>query len=138
MASPLKDVLKNTDSFSALLLQTAMKTLNTQTDIICGAPHNINEVDDTLHIYVDMPGVKPEDIKVHFSNNTLEASGFRHKPEDVNDGGLVRYGEIRMDTTIPFPVTKKEGVKTSVENGVLHISINRSTEEIKDFTVNCA
>lgn len=138
MASPLKDVLKNPESFPALLLQSAMKTLNTQTDIICGAPHTMNEVGGTLHIYVDMPGVKPEDIKVHFSTNSLEATGVRHKPEEVEDSGLVRYGEIKMDTALPFPVTKKEGVSTSVENGVLHISIDRSSEEVKDFTVNCA
>lgn len=138
MSFQLRDVLSNPDSFPALLLQTAMKTLGTQADIICGAPHNMNETDGKLHIYVDMPGIEPKNVKVHFSTNKMSAIGSREKPGNVVDPGLVKYGEIKMDISLPFSVTNKESVQIQVSNGVLHVTIDREKEEVNNFTVKCS
>ena len=74
-----------------------MKTLGTQIDIIGGAPHIMNEINGKVHIYADMPGINPENIRVHFSNNNLTVTGNRPKPEEVQDEGMIRYGNIKLD-----------------------------------------
>ena len=135
---PLKNILKNPESFSALLIQTAMKTLGTQIDILGGAPYVINEIENKTYIYADLPGVDPENICIHFSNNNLTITATRPKPEEVGDEGTIRYGNIKLDIALAFPVINKKNVQVLATNGVVSIIIDRSSEQINDFTINCS
>lgn len=138
MNSPLKDVLNNPESFPALFLETAMKTLNTQTDIISGPLHVISESNDTLRIDIDLPGIEFKDIKLHFQKNNMKVIGIRYKPNYIEDKDrLIKYGRISTEMKLPFMVTKKENVSTKLKNGVLSVTIKNPTD-FNEFTIDCA
>lgn len=105
------------------------------------------QVNDTYHLYVDLPGVKREDLRMNFSGGSLYVSGHRelmcekYRPKGGkgkskgNKGkrptyqaliGVGRHllGDFSFPFYFPNPVdTSPESFKAKLADGILHIEM---------------
>lgn len=105
------------------------------------------QVNDTYHLYIDLPGVKREDLRMNFSGGSLYVSGHRelmcekYRPKGGkgkgrgNKGkkptyealiGVGRHllGEFTFPFYFPNPVdTSSKSFKANLTDGILHIEM---------------
>ena len=107
--------------------------------------YSMKDSDDSLTIYVDLPGVPVDAVNMTFHNNRIEISGERYVPDNyrvpsnnptsrTNQGG-VPYGKFHQRINMPISVTNPESVKTKMNLGVLTITIDKSVESRGVFSV---
>lgn len=88
------------------------------------------ETADSLLLYLDVPGVKQEDIKIQLLGNQLVVQAERAQavPENARQLRTERtYGTAQRSFTIGVPV-KQDAVKAALRNGVLEIVLPKSDE----------
>jgi HSP20 family protein len=85
---------------------------------------NLAETDKAFEVTLELPGIKPEEVKVELRNGELWISG--EKKEEKEEKGKTyhrierRYGEFRR--TIALPATVKESaVEAQFKDGVLKV-----------------
>jgi HSP20 family protein len=86
----------------------------------------IFELENMLKIYVDLPGIKKEEVKIELAENILTISGERKREKEEKKGAYLRservYGTFLR--TIPLPETVKlDEVKALFTDGVLEIVV---------------
>jgi len=100
-------------------------------------PLDVYEEGDSLVIKADVPGMKPEDVKVEVTGNMLMVRGqARDEHEDKQPGYYVRerrYGSFQRSVGLPSDLNTDK-VEAAFENGVLSIRIPKS-EAAKTKTV---
>jgi len=87
---------------------------------------DISERDNELSVCAELPGLKPEDVKVEVLENALVLEGERKQEHKEEEGGRFRserrYG--RFHRTIPLPEgAKTEDARADFKNGELRITI---------------
>jgi HSP20 family molecular chaperone IbpA len=91
---------------------------------------------DNLYVYMEIPGVKNDSIRVDFFNNRLSISGEKIKkystPAEKNE---IVYGKFNRKIRIPICVTNKNNVNTTYSNGVLNIIIDKQKEGENRFSI---
>ncbi|MCL4447222.1 MAG: Hsp20/alpha crystallin family protein [Candidatus Thermoplasmatota archaeon] len=96
-------------------------------------PIDISEDGDEIHIYLDLPGFRKEDVKILSTKSGLKVSGSREKKVE----GKVIYEE-RVDEFSKFIRISSEfesdSIKASLESGVLKITVKR--KEVKTVPIN--
>lgn len=92
-------------------------------------PLAIWQDEQTFHVEIDAPGVKPEDVHLSVHNRDLTVS-WERKTEKREDGVDTRtYG--RFEQQLRLPTTADEGkVQATLTNGVLRLSVPK-TEQAK-------
>lgn len=92
---------------------------------------DLSESDSTVQVRVDVPGMKPEDIDIEISGNTLRISGQRQEEKEEKDKTWHRverrYGSFVRTVTLPCGV-KESHAKAEYADGVLTLSIPKSEE----------
>lgn len=94
---------------------------------------NVSETDDGYNVTVELPGLKPEEVKVELRDGNLWISG--EKKEEQEEKGKTfhrierRHGEFRRVVQLPG-VLNEENVKAEFANGVLVVQVPKS-EEVK-------
>jgi HSP20 family protein len=88
--------------------------------------------DGNLVLRAELPGLKPEDVKLEITDDAIVLEGERKDEREENKGGLHvterRYG--RFYRAIPLPDgAKTDDARARFENGVLEVTI--PTEEPK-------
>lgn len=99
---------------------------------------NVVENDNYIFVDVELAGIEPDNINIDFFNNQIEVKGRRqhiYTDEIIHKNELL-YGEFRRLINIPISVTNKESVKTSLQNGILHITIDKDVENRNRFSVS--
>lgn len=104
---------------------------------------DILDTDQSLIMYMNVPGVEASALDVDFFNNNIIVRGTRSFPSIENMNVVNRrqeivYGNFERKITIPFSVTRRESVQIDLNHGVLCITINKATEVQNRFTVNFA
>ena len=99
---------------------------------------DIAEVDDNLLLYVDLPGVKPEDVDIRFENRELQIRGKVTPPASkprclLNEYGVGDYYRV-------FSITDDidaEKISADLKDGVLTVQLPKA-EALKQrrITVN--
>lgn len=96
-------------------------------------PIDITEEGEDIHIYLDLPGFKKEDISILGTKRGIKVSGKRAKNLD----GRVVYEE-RVDEFSKFIKISTEfdsdSIKASMLEGVLVISLKR--KEVKSIPID--
>jgi HSP20 family protein len=77
-------------------------------------------------VHAELPGLKPEDVKVELSDDALVIHGERKSEHEENKGGVHRterrYGQFYR--TVPLPEgVNAEQVRAKFENGVLEVTV---------------
>ena len=91
------------------------------------------ETENQFEVTVDLPGLKPEEVKVELKNGELWISGKRL--EEKEEKGKTyhrverRTGSFSRSVTLPCPV-EEEDVDAQYKNGILTIRMPK-TEEAK-------
>lgn len=87
---------------------------------------DVKEKDGQLQVHAELPGLKPEDVKVEVNDNSLVVRGERKHEHEENEGGIYRserrYGQFYRE--IPLPEgANPEQAKAQFNNGVLEITL---------------
>jgi HSP20 family protein len=98
----------------------------------------IYEKDNNYVVRMELPGVKPEDVDISMSGDTLTVKGARNPPEDVKDEAYqlceVCYGSFTRSITLPEAVDSDK-IEANYDNGVLNLRIPKAeqakTKQIK-------
>jgi HSP20 family protein len=92
-------------------------------------PVDVSETDDSLEVRLDVPGLKPEEIDIEITGNTLRVSG-EHKEEKEEKGKTWHRLERRSAAfarAVSLPAPVKEGqVNAACKDGVLTITLPKT------------
>lgn len=71
-------------------------------------PVDVIEERDTIRLVAELPGVKPEDVKISLEGNVLTLQGEKHQEEEREDGNAHRYertyGMFERSFTLPATI----------------------------------
>ncbi len=90
---------------------------------------NLAETEKEFEVTAELPGLKPEEVKVEVKNRELWISGERK--EEKEEKGKTwhrmerRYGEFRRVMPLPAAVDEAK-VEAKVENGVLKVVLPKT------------
>lgn len=92
-------------------------------------PVNVRDEDEGYVITAALPGVRPEDVQIEATSNTISISGETSDEREVDEGSYVRrerrFG--RFDRMLELPVEiDAERAEASFENGVLTLRVPKS------------
>ncbi|HTQ40406.1 MAG TPA: Hsp20/alpha crystallin family protein [Pirellulales bacterium] len=96
-------------------------------------PLDLTETDSSVEVRLDVPGIKPGELDIQLTGNTLSISGERK--EEFEDKGRTVYrserriGSFSRSITLPCAV-KEDHVDAQYRDGVLTITLQK-TEESK-------
>ncbi len=86
----------------------------------------VSEQNGQLQVHAELPGVKPEDVKVEVTNDSLILHGERKSEHEHKIGGAYRserrYGEFYREIPLPEGVNP-ENAKAQFRNGLLEITL---------------
>ena len=101
----------------------------------CSVSHmmktDIKETKDNYQLFIELPEVKKEDVKVTLEGGYLKVSATLNHEEDEEDNYIYRersYGEYSRSYYVGDTV-KLEDVAGKLENGVLTLSIKKRSEK---------
>lgn len=89
-------------------------------------PVDIFEEDNAIRITSEIPGVRPEDVKLSVENNLLTISGTKRQVAEERTDRVHRYertyGAFERSFTLPASVDAN-GIKATYEHGVLTVTL---------------
>jgi HSP20 family protein len=87
---------------------------------------DIVEEADSIRIMAEVPGVKPEDVKISVENNVLTIQGMKQQVTEERAERVHRYertyGAFERSFTLPATVDAN-AIKASYESGVLTVTL---------------
>jgi HSP20 family protein len=86
----------------------------------------VAELEGNYVVHAELPGLKPEDVKVELTDDALVIHGERKSEHEENKGGVHRserrYGQFYR--TVPLPEgVNAEQIRAKFENGVLEVTV---------------
>lgn len=94
-------------------------------------PVDMYETDDNLVVSADLPGLKPEDVDISITENTLTIKGEFRSEEEGERGNVHfqerRYGKFQRSVALPSSVDTN-AAEAEFEDGVLKVSLPKSEE----------
>jgi HSP20 family protein len=91
--------------------------------------------DDHLVLRADLPGIKPEEVKLEVEDDILTVSGEHRESKEVEDKQYVRrerrYGSFSRSMALPPGIDAKE-IKATTHDGVVEVTIPLPKEAKKE------
>lgn len=89
-------------------------------------PVDVVEDKDTVRISAELPGIRPEDVKINLENNVLTIRGEKQQ-QNREEGQRVQrferlYGSFERSFTVPNSVDA-DRIEASYEHGVLTVAL---------------
>jgi len=92
---------------------------------------DIREDREHVTITMDVPGVRPEDVKISLENNVLTIRGEKQQVEEKKEERWHRYersyGMFERSFTLPSTVNPEQ-IEATSDNGVLTVRIPKSEQ----------
>ena len=98
---------------------------------------NMMQTDNEVIIKASIPGVKPEDINISVTGDTLTLRGKVKEDKEYKEADyhIKEMREGSFSRTIPLPVkVDSDKAKAEFENGVLKLTLPK-VEEVKPKTI---
>ena len=99
---------------------------------------------DSLVLHADIPGIKPEEVKIEIENDVLTVSGSHEETKEEKEKQYVRrerrFGSFSRSMAIPPGVDAKK-IKAETRNGVLEVRIplpKKAEKETVEITPTAA
>jgi HSP20 family protein len=91
--------------------------------------------DGNLVIHADLPGIKPEEVKIEVEDDILTVSGEHEERKEEKDKHYVRrerrYGSFSRSMALP-PGVDAEKIEATTHDGVVEVTIPLPTEAKKE------
>jgi HSP20 family protein len=101
---------------------------------------DLAETKDAFVLRADLPGLRPEDVKIELENRVLSVSGERRAEHASEDAGYRRversFGAFRRTLTLPAGVDPAT-ITAAFDNGVLTVTVPKP-EQAKPHRVEIA
>jgi HSP20 family protein len=98
---------------------------------------DVYETDQDVVVKSSVPGIKPEDIDITITGDTLTIKGETKAEEKVEKSNYIRqerrYGAFSRSLTLPTTIVA-EKAKAEFEDGVLTLTLPKA-EEVKPKTI---
>lgn len=92
-------------------------------------PVDLWEEKDAYHLRADVPGIRPDDIEIAVTHDTVTVSGELKTEMEKKDEGWLRQerrtGKFTRSFTLPVEIDANK-VDATFENGVLHLTLPES------------
>jgi HSP20 family protein len=89
------------------------------------------ETNDAIVVKSAIPGIKPEDLDISITSDTLTIKGETKVEEELKEEHFIhqerRYGSFCRSLTIPMPVVAGKA-EAEFENGVLTLTLPKAEE----------
>jgi len=89
-------------------------------------PIDIYSRGDDMHVRLELPGIKAEDVDITLAEHTLTITGERHEEKEVEEGDYYRhersFGSFERTLPVPEKVGEKD-ISATFEDGVLEVVI---------------
>ena len=96
---------------------------------------DVIERDDKYVLRANIPGIKPDEVKIEVEDDVLTVSGEHEESEEERKGNYVRrerrYGSFSRSVTLPKGVTADE-VEARIQDGVVEVSIPKPQKEERE------
>ena len=93
---------------------------------------DVIERDDRFVLRADVPGVKPDEVKIEVEGDVLTVSAEHEESEEEKKGNFLRrerrFGSFSRSVTLPKGVTAEQ-VEATVKDGVVEVSFPKPGEE---------
>jgi HSP20 family protein len=93
------------------------------------APTDVSEDANSLQITLEVPGVRPEDVKISLENNLLTVGGEKKQEKEERNERVHRYersyGTFERSFVLPNTLDADK-ISANYENGILKIRIPKS------------
>jgi HSP20 family protein len=101
---------------------------------------DVIEKDNDVVLKAELPGLKPEDIQITATDDSITMKGEFKKEEESKEGGFIRRerrsGQFFRTIAMPANI-KPDQVKASFKNGLLEIDAPKAEEaKSKEIKVN--
>jgi HSP20 family protein len=87
---------------------------------------DVQRGNDMITVRADMPGVKPDHIKIEVQDNVLTLSGQKEEKKEEKDGDFVRrerrYGSFSRSMELPSGIDASK-IEATSKDGVVEITI---------------
>lgn len=94
-------------------------------------PLDLSETDGKITVRMDLPGVKPDDVKIQLNNHQLTISGERQEVKEEKGEAYHRLerqiGRFSRSITLPCEV-EEEQIEARYKEGVLTVTLPKSFE----------
>jgi HSP20 family protein len=91
--------------------------------------------DDKLVVHADVPGIKPEEVKIEIEDDVLTVSGSHEERKEEKDKHYVRrerrYGSFSRSVALPAGVDAKQ-IEARTHDGVVEVTIPLPAEAKKE------
>lgn len=91
----------------------------------------ITEDRDNFYIFMEMPGISKDDVKITLENDTLTVSGVKKQQQKSEDANLIMneifYGEFCRSFNVSKDV-KTDAIEADFKDGVLTITLPKVEE----------
>ncbi|MBI2857045.1 MAG: Hsp20/alpha crystallin family protein [Chloroflexi bacterium] len=93
---------------------------------------DIYQTDNTFVVKASLPGVKPDEVDVHVTGNTLNIKGERREEKEVKEADYLRkelrYGHFSRSLELPAQI-RADKAEAVFENGLLTLTLPLAVEE---------
>ncbi|MFB6277121.1 MAG: Hsp20/alpha crystallin family protein, partial [Halothece sp.] len=97
----------------------------------------MEETDDAIHLRLEIPGIKPEDLDIQASAEAVSIRGERKSESKTEDKGMTRtefyYGQFERVIPLSTRINSKD-VKAEYKNGIVELTLPKAEDE-KEKTV---
>lgn len=130
---PFRDMMIMRRSMDRILENFFGESSDWTEPVTWGIALDLVEKPEEFIVKASLPGVKPEDVEVTFSENTLTIKGETRHEEEKEDARYHlrerRYGSFCRSLTLPRGI-KGDAIEATYDAGVLTLHLPKS-EEIK-------
>lgn len=92
---------------------------------------DVRQTDDDVVLTASLPGVKPDDVQVTITGQTINLRGSMKQEQDVDESQYLyqerRYGSFNRSIQLPVRV-QGDQAKASFDDGILTITIPKAEE----------
>lgn len=128
---PLSDLISLRDMMDRLFEDTFFQPVRGARGGAMALPVDVHETDKDVVVRAPLPGVKPEDVEITVSGDTLMIRGELKRDEAVKRDSYVyqewHYGQFARALQLPKPV-QADKAEARFENGVLVLTLPKAEE----------
>lgn len=92
---------------------------------------DITETAEAIHVHAELPGIRPDDVKIDVENNVLTLKGERKLEKKKDEGTSHRverfYGTFTRQFLLPRTVDA-ERIEADLKDGVLNVTLPKRSE----------